>query len=135
MLTLRERIDHHARLMPYALSALSDSSRDVQLAALKLMDDLGAQHEEEHQQDLKVQACLACVFAKSFTAVAGMNGRPLWLANAASSQMCRSETLCLIATLYTSWLKLTVQLLTGSLQHMISVPMSLLQIKETDLQS
>ena len=54
MLTLRERIDHHARLMPYALSALSDPSRDVQTAALKLMDDLGIQYEEEHQQDLKV---------------------------------------------------------------------------------
>ena len=57
MLTLRERIDHHARLMPYALSALSDSSKDVQMAALKLMDDLGAQYEEEHQQELKVQCC------------------------------------------------------------------------------
>lgn len=54
MLTLRERIDHHARLMPYALSALSDSSKAVQMAALKLMDDLGAQYEEEHQQELKV---------------------------------------------------------------------------------
>lgn len=54
MLTLRERIDHHARLMPYALSALSDPSRDVQTAALKLMDDLGIQYEQEHQQDLKV---------------------------------------------------------------------------------
>lgn len=59
MLRLRERIDHHARLMPYALSALSDSSPDVQTAALQLMDDLGAQYEEEHQQELKVQCCLA----------------------------------------------------------------------------
>ena len=59
MLTLRERIDHHARLMPYALSALSDSSKDVQTAALKLMDDQGAQYEEEHQQELKVQLCLS----------------------------------------------------------------------------
>ena len=57
MLTLRERIDHHARLMPYALSALSDSSKVVQSAALKLMDDLGVQYEEEHQQELKVQCC------------------------------------------------------------------------------
>ena len=54
MLRLRERIDHHARLMPYALSALSDTSQEVQKAALKLMDDLGAQYEEEHQEDLKV---------------------------------------------------------------------------------
>ncbi|KAL0039469.1 hypothetical protein WJX79_009522 [Trebouxia sp. C0005] len=53
MLTLRERIDHHARLMPYALSALSDPSQDVQRAALKLLNDLGMQYEEEHQQDLK----------------------------------------------------------------------------------
>ena len=59
MLTLRERIDHHARLMPYALSALSDSSKEVQMAALKLMDDLGAQYEEEHKQELKVQFCLS----------------------------------------------------------------------------
>lgn len=58
MLRLRERIDHHARLMPYALSALSDASLDVQLAALKLMDDLGAQYEQEHEQDLKVWLCL-----------------------------------------------------------------------------
>ncbi len=60
MLTLRERIDHHARLMPYALSALSDPSKDVQRAALKLMDDLGVQYEEEHQQDLKVPHSLLC---------------------------------------------------------------------------
>ena len=60
MLTLRERIDHHARLMPYALSALSDPSKDVQRAALKLMDDLGLQYEEEHQQDLKVLHSLLC---------------------------------------------------------------------------
>lgn len=59
MLTLRERIDHHARLMPYPLSALSDSSKDVQAAALKLMVNLGAQYEEEHQQELKVQCCLS----------------------------------------------------------------------------
>lgn len=61
MLRLRERIDHHARLMPYALSALSDSSRDVQMAALKLMDDLGAQYEDEHKEELKVQHSLACL--------------------------------------------------------------------------
>ena len=54
MLRLRERIDHHARLMPYALSALSDPSPSVQLAALKILDDLGAQWEEEHKADLKV---------------------------------------------------------------------------------
>jgi len=60
MLTLRERIDHHARLMPYALSALSDSSKDVQMSALKLMDDVGVQYEEEHQQDLKVPHSLLC---------------------------------------------------------------------------
>ena len=53
MLKLRERIDHHARLMPYALSALADPSQDVQAAALTLMNDLGIQYEEEHQQDLK----------------------------------------------------------------------------------
>lgn len=61
MLTLRERIDHHARLMPYALSALSDASKDVQMTALKLLDDLGAQYEEEHQQDLKVHPCTMMV--------------------------------------------------------------------------
>jgi len=46
--------------MPYALSALSDPSKDVQRAALKLMDDLGVQYEEEHQQDLKVVHSLLC---------------------------------------------------------------------------
>ena len=54
MLKLRERIDHHGRLLPYALSALSDDSKEVQRAALTLLDDLGAQYEEEHHQDLKV---------------------------------------------------------------------------------
>ena len=63
MLTLRERIDHHARLMPYALSALSDASHDVQAAAVKLMNDLGVQYEEEHQQDLKVRSCVWCLWA------------------------------------------------------------------------
>lgn len=68
MLTLRERIDHHARLMPYALSALSDSSKDVQMAALKLMDDLGAQYEQEHQQELKVlSACAAILLNRRVT--------------------------------------------------------------------
>lgn len=56
MLRLRERIDHHARLMPYALSALSDPSSQVQTAALQLMEDLGAQYEEEHKQELKVHS-------------------------------------------------------------------------------
>ena len=54
MLKLRERNDHHARLMPYALSALSDPSAKVQQAALKILDDLGAQWVEEHKEDLKV---------------------------------------------------------------------------------
>lgn len=54
MLKLRERIDHHSRLMPYALSALSDPSAAVQQAALKILDELGAQWEEEHNDDLKV---------------------------------------------------------------------------------
>ena len=54
MLKLRERIDHQGRLLPYALSALSDDSRAVQMSALTLLDDLGAQYEEEHEHDLKV---------------------------------------------------------------------------------
>lgn len=61
MLKLRERIDHHSRLMPYALSALSDPSPAVQQAALQILDDLGAQWEEEHKDDLKVgDAVLLC---------------------------------------------------------------------------
>ena len=40
--------------MPYALSALSDPSVMVQQAALKILDDLGLQWEEEHKNDLKV---------------------------------------------------------------------------------
>ena len=76
MLKLRERIDHHARLMPYALSALSDPSLDVQTAALQLMDDLGAQYEEEHQQDLKVQCCNSAV--NHLQAIVSTHFQQLW---------------------------------------------------------
>ncbi len=53
MTTLRERLDHEPRLLPYVLSALCDESAAVVEAALQLLDTLGAQYEREHEKELK----------------------------------------------------------------------------------
>lgn len=52
MLTLRERTDHEARLLPYLLSGLCDESPAVVESALQLLDQLGQQYEQEHEKDL-----------------------------------------------------------------------------------
>lgn len=52
MLTLRERRDHEARLLPYVLSGICDESPAVVDAALRLLDQLGEQYEREHEADL-----------------------------------------------------------------------------------
>lgn len=52
MLTLRERRDHEARLLPYVLSGICDESHAVVQAALQLLDKLGQQYEQEHEAEL-----------------------------------------------------------------------------------
>jgi hypothetical protein len=55
MLTLRERLDHEARLLPYVLSGACDDSPAVVQSALQLLDQLGQQYEQEHEQQLADQ--------------------------------------------------------------------------------
>jgi hypothetical protein len=52
LLTLRERRDHEARLLPYVLSGICDDSPAVVESALQLLDQLGQQYEKEHEADL-----------------------------------------------------------------------------------
>lgn len=52
MLTLRERLDHEPRLLPYVLSGLCDEAPAVVEAALALLEQLGQQYEREHEKDL-----------------------------------------------------------------------------------
>lgn len=52
MLTLRERRDHEARLLPYILSGICDESPAVVQAALQFLDKLGQQYEQEHEAEL-----------------------------------------------------------------------------------
>ena len=51
--TLDERKDHEERLMPYLLSAVTDSSPAVAETALDYVDRLGALYEKDKQEDLK----------------------------------------------------------------------------------
>jgi hypothetical protein len=53
MLTLDERRDHEARLLPYVLSGLCDNAPAVVAAALQLLEQLGQQHEADQQQQLE----------------------------------------------------------------------------------
>ncbi|KAG2440366.1 hypothetical protein HXX76_004471 [Chlamydomonas incerta] len=53
MLSLRERLDHESRLLPYVLSALNDEAPEIQADAVALLDRLGAQYEADHEKDLK----------------------------------------------------------------------------------
>ncbi|WIA41829.1 hypothetical protein OEZ86_009159 [Tetradesmus obliquus] len=52
LLTLRERLDHQPRLLPYLLSGLCDESPAVVQAAVQLLEQLGEQYEQEHENDL-----------------------------------------------------------------------------------
>ena len=51
--TLRERLDHEARLVPYVLSGLIDPSAEIQAAALEWVGRLGEQYVADHEADLK----------------------------------------------------------------------------------
>ena len=53
MTTLVERTDHESRLLPYVLSAMSDENDRVATEAARLLEDLGAQYEREHEKELK----------------------------------------------------------------------------------
>ena len=50
---LDERLDHLGRLLPYLLTALSDSSTLVQKQALEQIDAIGALHEQDNAKDIK----------------------------------------------------------------------------------
>jgi hypothetical protein len=52
LLTLRERRDHEARLLPYVLSGICDESPAVVSGALQLLDQLGQQYEQERETEL-----------------------------------------------------------------------------------
>lgn len=52
LLTLRERRDHEARLLPYVLSGICDESPAVVSAALQLLDQLGQLYEQERETEL-----------------------------------------------------------------------------------
>lgn len=62
LLNLRERLDHEARLMPFILSALNDEVPDIAAAAVRLLDQLGAQYEKDNEKvrmpALHIQACV-----------------------------------------------------------------------------
>jgi len=52
MLTLRERLDHEPRLLPYILSGLCDDAPAVVEAAAAVLEQLGRQYEQEHEKDV-----------------------------------------------------------------------------------
>lgn len=52
MLTLRERLDHEPRLLPYILSGLCDDAPAVVEAAAAVLEQLGQQYEQEHEKDV-----------------------------------------------------------------------------------
>lgn len=52
LLTLRERRDHEARLLPYVLSGICDEAPAVVSAALQLLDQLGCQYEQDREAEL-----------------------------------------------------------------------------------
>ncbi|GBG31043.1 Dynein assembly factor 5, axonemal [Hondaea fermentalgiana] len=49
---LLDRWDHAVRLLPFLLSALSDSFEPAQNAALETLEELGRQYEEEHHDEI-----------------------------------------------------------------------------------
>ena len=50
---LTDRWDHHARLVPYILSGLFDSSADVRETALETIELVGVEWEREREKDIK----------------------------------------------------------------------------------
>jgi hypothetical protein len=52
---LADRWDHHARLVPYILSGLFDSSSDIQESALETIEQVGIEWEKEREKDIKEQ--------------------------------------------------------------------------------
>ncbi|CAM9656506.1 unnamed protein product [Phaeothamnion confervicola] len=50
--TLPDRFDHHSRLLPYVLNALTDDSPGVSAAAAATLRSCGAEYEREHEGDV-----------------------------------------------------------------------------------
>lgn len=50
---LPDKIDHEGRLFPYMISGLFDPSTDVQQATFEIIEELGAQFEEENEEKLR----------------------------------------------------------------------------------
>lgn len=57
LLHLDERIDHQGRLLPYLVSALTDSHAPIRQRALQHIDDIGALYEKDNEKDLKDIIC------------------------------------------------------------------------------
>lgn len=53
LMHLDERIDHQGRLLPYLVSALTDSHEPIRQRALEHIDDIGALYEKDNEKDLK----------------------------------------------------------------------------------
>lgn len=57
LLHLDERIDHQGRLLPYLVSALTDTHGPIRQRAVQLIDDIGALYEKDNEKDLKDIVC------------------------------------------------------------------------------
>lgn len=57
LLHLDERIDHQGRLLPYIMTGLTDTNREVQIRSLALLGDIGALYEQDNNKDLKDILC------------------------------------------------------------------------------
>ena len=57
LMHLDERIDHQGRLLPYLVSALTDSHEPVRQRALQHIDSIGALYEKDNEKDLKDIVC------------------------------------------------------------------------------
>ena len=49
---MKDRWDHHTRLLPYLLDLLTDPNESVRDSALKTLQLCGKQYEEEHQDEI-----------------------------------------------------------------------------------
>ncbi len=52
---LPDRYDHHGRLVPYVLSGLFDSEREIRDACYEIIEEVGLLHEREKEKELRDQ--------------------------------------------------------------------------------
>jgi len=55
LLKLPDRVDHEARLVPYMLSGLSDSSGEIQNMCFEQLEEIGEMIEEEKEKEIRDQ--------------------------------------------------------------------------------